>query len=95
MLQVKLPSLFLSLVSDEPVFFLHPHQRILKDTGQDRSALKSDSPPLSSHALVHGEQGPGAMLCRWGTISGHSAAGRDGLLKLVPDFKMLLRGLSE
>lgn len=43
-LQVKLPSPFLSLVADEPVFLFHPHQQILKDTGQDRWAQSPDVP---------------------------------------------------
>ena len=84
----------LSLVSEEPVLLAHPHQRILKDTGQDRSALEGDSPPLGFHVLMHKEQWRGAVTCSWGTAPGHGAGG-GGLLKLACHFKMPLRRFSK
>lgn len=42
--QVEFPSIFLNFISDEPVFFFHSHQQLLKDVGQARSALRSSSP---------------------------------------------------
>lgn len=54
--QVEFPSIFLNFISDEPVFFFHSHQQLLKDIGQARSALRSNSPhwALACQCTVNG-----------------------------------------
>lgn len=47
-LHVESPPSVLSLVSDEPVFLLRPHQRLLKNTGPVGSVPGNDGPPLGS-----------------------------------------------